>query len=96
MKAKPGRGRSVSLHPREDLLQEDRAFQDSAAFAPYRALRQIAEHRLARLVQPGLRQARYRGRLKTEAQLLLASTVANLTRLWAATKETSPLMGRGT
>ena len=31
----------------------------------------------------GLRQARYRGRLKTEAQLLLTATVANLTHLWA-------------
>ena len=85
VKAQPGRGRSVSLHPQEGLLQEARAFQDSAAFAPYRALRQVAEHRLARLVQLGLRQARYRGRLKTEAQLLLTATVANLTRLWAAT-----------
>jgi len=63
--AQPGRGRSVSLHPQEDLLQEARAFQDSAAFAPYRALR----------------QARYRGRRKTEAQLLPAATVAHLTRL---------------
>ena len=68
------------------MLQEARAFhQDSAAFAPYRALRQVAEHRLARLVQLGLRQACYRGRLKTEAQLLLTATVANLTRLWATT-----------
>ncbi len=96
MNAKPGRGRSVSLHPWEGLLQEARAFQDSAALAPYRALRQVAEHRLARLVQPGVCQARNRGRLKTEAQLLPAATVANLTRLWAATKETPPLMCHGT
>ena len=95
-KAKPGRGRSVSLHPQEDLLQEARAFQASAAFAPYRARRQVAEHRLAHLVQLGLRQARYRGRLKTKAQLLLAATVANLTRLWAATKETPPALCPGT
>ena len=88
--------RSVSLRPREGLLQEARAFQDNAAFAPYRALRQVAEHRLARLVQPGLCQARYRGRLKTEAQLLPAATVDNLTRLRAATKETPPLMYHGT
>ena len=96
VKAQPGRGRSVSLHPQEDLLQEARAFQASAAFAPYRALRQVAEHRLARLVQLGLRQECYRGRLKTKAQLLLAATVANLTRLWAATKETPPALCPGT
>jgi hypothetical protein len=37
------------------------------------------EHRLARLVQLGIRQARYFGRAKTKFQLYLAATVANLT-----------------
>ena len=37
------------------------------------------EHRLARLVQLGIRQARYFGRTKTRFQLYLAATVANLT-----------------
>ena len=86
---------AVAVHTKgqaSGLLQEARAFQDSAAFAPYRALR----HRWARLVQLGLRQARYRGRLKTKAQLLLAATVANLTRLWTATKETPPVLCPGT
>ncbi len=83
VKAAPGRGRSVSLHPQEGLLQEARALQASPAHAPYRAWRQVVEHRLARLMQLGLRQARYRGRRKTEAQLLLTATVANLTRIWA-------------
>ena len=36
-------------------------------------------HRLARLVQLGIRQARYFGRVKTKFQLYLAATVANLT-----------------
>ena len=79
VRAKPGRGRLVMLHPQEAVLQEARAFQRSGAFAPYRALRQVAEHRLARLMQLGVRQARYRGRAKTLCQLLLAATVANLT-----------------
>jgi transposase len=79
VKGKPGRGRSVSLHPQEALLQEARAFQHSAAYAPYRALRQVAEHRIARLVQLGARQARHFGRRKTLFQLLIAATVANLT-----------------
>ena len=67
------------LHPQEAVLQEARAFQRSEAFAPYRRLRQAAEHRLARLMQLGVRQARYVGRAKTLCQLLLAATVANLT-----------------
>ena len=79
VRATSGRGRLVMLHPEEALLQEARAFQRSDAFAPYRRLRQVAEHRLARLMQLGARQARYVGRTKTLCQLLLAATVANLT-----------------
>jgi transposase len=79
VKAGPDKGRTVSLHPQEGLLQEARAFQRSEAFSPYRQLRQTAEHRLARLMQLGVRQARYFGRVKTLFQLLMAATVANLT-----------------
>lgn len=79
VKAGPGKGRTVSLHPQEGLLQEARVFQCSGAFSPYRQLRQTAEHRLARLMQLGMRQARYFGRTKTLFQLLMAATVANLT-----------------
>ena len=79
VRARPGRGRLVMLHPREALLQAARACQRGPAFAPYRQLRQAAEHRLARLMQLGVRQARYVGRTKTLCQLLLAATVANLT-----------------
>ncbi len=39
----------------------------------------MAEHRLARLVQLGVRQARYFGRKKTLFQAQMAATVANLT-----------------
>jgi hypothetical protein len=67
------------IHPQEAMLQEARAFQQSEAFAPYRKRRQAAEHRLARLMQLGVRQARYFGRAKTHFQLLMAATVANLT-----------------
>lgn len=74
-----GKGRLVMIHPREALLQEARAFQKSEAFAPYRKLRQVAEHRLVRLMQLGARQARYFGRTKTLFQLPMAATVANLT-----------------
>jgi Transposase DDE domain/Transposase domain (DUF772) len=74
-------GRTVEVHPQEALLQQARAFQASDAFAAVRQRRQAAEHRLARLVQLGLRQARYVGRAKTLFQLALAATVANLTLL---------------
>jgi hypothetical protein len=76
---KRGKGRTVSLHPQEALLQQARAFQHSEAFVEYRRRRQVSEHRFARLVRLGIRQARYFGRVKTRFQLLMAATVANLT-----------------
>jgi len=78
-KSRRGKGRTISVHPQERLLQEAREFQHSEAFGDYRARRQVAEHRLARLVQLGIRQARYFGRAKTGFQLCMAATVANLT-----------------
>ena len=57
--AKPGTGRTVQLHPQEALLQQARALQQSEAFAEYRQRRVVVEHRLARLVQLGIRQSRY-------------------------------------
>ena len=41
-----GKGRTVSIHPQERLLQTARAFQKSEGFASYRKWRQVAEHRL--------------------------------------------------
>ena len=64
---------------RSRLTQQARALQQSEAFAGYRQRRVVVEHRLARLVQLGIRQARYFGRVKTKFQLYLAATVANLT-----------------
>jgi len=77
--AKGRKGRTIQLHPQERLLQQAREFQKSAAYGEYRQIRQTAEHRLARLVQLGIRQARYFGRRMTLFQLLMAATVANLT-----------------
>ena len=77
--AKGRRGRWVLIHPQEALLQEARALQQSAGYDEYRARRVVVEHRLARLVNLGIRQSRYFGRVKTRFQLYLAATVANLT-----------------
>ena len=69
----------MQIHPQEALLQQARALQQSADYDEYRARRVVVEHRLARLVQLGIRQSRYFGRVKTKFQLYLAATVANLT-----------------
>lgn len=72
-------GRTITVHPQERLLQAARAFQATPAYREYRARRQTVEHRLARLVQLGIRQARYRGSAKVLFQLFMAAAVANLT-----------------
>ena len=74
-----GKGRTVSLHPQEALLQQARELQRSDGFTKYCRRRVVVEHRLARLVQLGMRQARYFGHVRTLFQLLMAATVANLT-----------------
>ena len=66
----------MQLRPQEAVLQQARALQQSEAFAEYRQRRVVVEHRLARLVQLGIGQSRYFGRIKTRFQLYL---VANLT-----------------
>ncbi len=73
------KGRRVQIHPQEGMLQQARALQQSADYDEYRVRRVVVEHRLARLVQLGIRQARYFGKVKTKFQLYLAATVANLT-----------------
>jgi hypothetical protein len=95
IKTKANRGRTVSLHPQEDLLQKAKAFQKSEAFKEYRQLRQVAEHRIARLMQLGIRQARYMGHKKTLFQLLMAATVANLTLVARKTGQIRTRRGRG-
>ncbi|MGE3178760.1 MAG: IS1182 family transposase, partial [Vicinamibacterales bacterium] len=74
-------GRSVRVHPQEGLLQAARAEQAGPAGRDLRTRRQAVEHRIARLVQLGIRQARFLGRTMTLFQLLLAAAVANLSLL---------------
>ena len=90
VRAGPGKGRTISLHPQEALLQEARRFQQSEGYAVYCRFRQVAEHRLARLVQLGIRKARYFGRTKTLFQVLMAATVANLTLVATKTGQIRP------
>ena len=50
------------------LLQQARAFQKSESFAEYRSRRQVVEHRLARLVQLGVRRIRAQTRPTERSQ----------------------------
>ena len=88
--ARGQRGRTVQVHPQETLLQQARELQASPGFDEARRRRQVVEHRIARLVQLGIRQARYFGRTKTLFQLCLAAAVANLTLLATGSHALSP------
>jgi len=71
-----GRGpRSISLQAEEDLQQRARVHNQTEAGR--RSLRQrvVVEHRIARLVQLGIRQSRYFGRTKTRLQVVMAALV---------------------
>lgn len=82
---KRGRGRLITLHPEEERLQAARDFEGTAYFRQQYHQRMVVEHRIARLVQLGMRKSRFFGRTKTRFQLLLAATVANLTLMANAT-----------
>ena len=84
VKRKAKGGRTITIHPQEELLQAARAYQTTEQFREDNLGRQVVEHRIARLVQLGIRKSRYFGRAKTRFQLLMASAVANLTLAWNA------------
>jgi len=75
-------GRTITIHPQEALLSAARAYQQTDEFREDYRQRQVVEHRLARLVQLGIRKSRFFGRAKTKFQLLMAAAVANLTLVW--------------
>ena len=75
-------GRTLRVHPQEERLQKARAYQQTPAGRSHLRERVVVEHRLARLGQLGIGQARYIGRRMTLFQLTLAATIANLRRTW--------------
>jgi hypothetical protein len=79
---KSPKGRTIAVHAQEALLQKARAYQKTTEGKAYLRKRVVVEHRLARLGQLGIGQARYFGRAKTRFQLSMAAAVANLRRVW--------------
>jgi hypothetical protein len=75
-------GRSVSVHPQEAQLQAARAYQKTPEGKALLRKRVVVEHRLARLGQLGIGQARYCGHAKTRFQLMMACSLANFRWVW--------------
>ena len=74
-----GKGpRTLAIQAEEDLQQRARGHNQSAAGRETLRQRVVVEHRIARLVQLGIRQSRYFGKTKTCLQVVMAAVVANL------------------
>jgi hypothetical protein len=76
------KGRSVSVHAQEAMLQAARSLQNSPDGRYTLRKRLIVENALGRLAHYGIGQARYLGREKSRFQLVSACCVANLRRCW--------------
>jgi len=74
-----GKGpRTISIQAEEGLQQQARAHNRTEAGRKSLRERVVVEHRIARLVQLGIRRSRYFGRTKTRWQVVMAAVVANL------------------
>jgi Transposase DDE domain len=71
--------RTVTIQAEEGLQQQARVHNQTAAGRKSLRERVVVEHRIARLVQLGIRKSRYVGRKKTCLQVVMAAVVANLT-----------------
>ena len=88
------RGRFVTLHHDEARLQAARALERTEYFHEQYRERVVVEHRIGRLVQLGVRKSRYFGRAKTQFQVLMAATVANLTLVAGAARDATVSLSR--
>jgi hypothetical protein len=78
------RGRTLSLHPQEDLLMALRAARRTAAGRQLLRHRTAVEHTLARIDQIQGKRARYKGTRKNTLDLRRTAAVSNLQRIhWA-------------
>jgi hypothetical protein len=74
-----GKGpRTLSIQAEEDLQQRARGHNQTEAGRQSLRQRVVVEHRIARLVQLGIRQSRYFGKTKTRLQGVMAAVVANV------------------
>jgi hypothetical protein len=70
--------RTITIQAEEGLQQQARAHNQTEAGRQSLRERGVVEHRMARLVQLGIRRSRYFGRTKTCLQVVMAAVVANL------------------
>ena len=90
-----GKGpRTLTIQAEEDLQQRARMHNQSEAGRKTLRQRVVVEHRIARLVQLGIRQSRYFGRTKTCLQVVMAAMVANVSLVAGYCKRQAKLGAR--
>jgi hypothetical protein len=82
--------RQLRVTHKTDALWRLRKNQKTKRFRKRYRKRVVSEHRIARLVQLGIRQAKYSGNNKVAFQVALAATVANLGLIAALLTGTAP------
>jgi hypothetical protein len=75
---KSKRGRQITIHPYEDLLQQQRQYQRTQEFRERYAKRSHGERTIAHLTGHGARKARYRGKKKVLWQMVMAAINNNV------------------
>jgi len=83
--------RTVAVHEHEAVFQEAKRKQRTEEFHTLYRRRSTVEHRIARLVQLGVRQARYCGSTKVLFQIAMTAAVANLTLIAANSMRSMPI-----
>lgn len=81
--------RVLQITDKTEVLWRLRKQQKTKRFRKRYRKRVVVEHRIGRLVQLGIRQARYFGKAKTGFQIALAAMVANLMLVAAVSGEAS-------
>lgn len=71
-------GRTITIHPYEDRIQDQRTFQETPEYKDDYAKRANGERTISELTRHGGRQGRYKGKLKTQWQLTMISINNNI------------------
>jgi len=85
--------RTLKITAKTDALWRLRRQQKTKRFRKRYRKRVVVEHRIGRLVQLGVRQAKYLGKAKTGFQIALVATVANLMLVAAVSGAASSAAG---
>ena len=87
-------GRTVSVGPHEEYLQEARKIQKTDEFKKvYNERRPPVERKIAELIRHGLRKTRYIGKRKSRLQALFTASVVNLKLIFKEQGEKGLIFG---